>query len=216
MGPGTLGVAATQVNVYVNTVLATSQQPGAVSWLNYAFRILYLPIGLFGVSIASAVAAAASRSTPRARTCPRCGTRCRTRCAWCWRSPCRRPSGSSRSRVPIVRVIFERGRFLPSDTEAVAMALMGYAPGLVGYSAVKVLSPTFYALRDSRTPVDRQRDGGADERRPEHPARSRVRVPRARRSAPRSPSLFNASAPAGVAAPAARRLERRICVDWSP
>jgi putative peptidoglycan lipid II flippase len=55
--------------------------------------------------------------------------------------------------VPIVRVIFERGRFLPSDTEAVALALMGYAPGLVGYSAVKVLSPTFYALRDSRTPV---------------------------------------------------------------
>jgi putative peptidoglycan lipid II flippase len=55
--------------------------------------------------------------------------------------------------VPIVRVIFERGRFLPADTEAVALALMGYSPGLVGYSAVKVLSPTFYALRDSRTPV---------------------------------------------------------------
>ena len=54
MGPGTLGVAATQFNVYVNTVLATSQEPGAVSWLNYAFRILYLPIGLFGVAIASA------------------------------------------------------------------------------------------------------------------------------------------------------------------
>jgi putative peptidoglycan lipid II flippase len=55
--------------------------------------------------------------------------------------------------VPIVRMLFERGQFLPSDTQAVALALMGYAPGLVGYSAVKVLSPTFYALRDSRTPV---------------------------------------------------------------
>ena len=54
MGPGTIGLAATQVNVFVNTVLATGQGTGAVSWLNYAFRIMYLPIGLFGVSVATA------------------------------------------------------------------------------------------------------------------------------------------------------------------
>src|SRR6185295_17328630 len=54
MGPGTLGLAAVQINVFVNTYLATSQQQGAVSWLNYAFRLMYLPIGLFGVSIATA------------------------------------------------------------------------------------------------------------------------------------------------------------------
>ena len=54
MGPGTLGLAAVQINVFVNTYLATTQQQGAVSWLNYAFRLMYLPIGLFGVSIATA------------------------------------------------------------------------------------------------------------------------------------------------------------------
>ena len=54
MGPGTLGLAATQVNVFVNTLLATGEGTGAVSWLNYAFRLMYLPIGLFGVSIATA------------------------------------------------------------------------------------------------------------------------------------------------------------------
>ena len=54
MGPGTIGLAATQVNVFVNTLLATGQGTGAVSWLNYAFRLMYLPIGLFGVSIATA------------------------------------------------------------------------------------------------------------------------------------------------------------------
>ena len=54
MGPGTIGLAATQVNVFVNTVLATGEGTGAVSWLNYAFRLMYLPIGLFGVSIATA------------------------------------------------------------------------------------------------------------------------------------------------------------------
>ena len=54
MGPGTLGLAAVQINVFVNTYLATTQPQGAVSWLNYAFRLMYLPIGLFGVSIATA------------------------------------------------------------------------------------------------------------------------------------------------------------------
>ena len=54
MGPGTIGLAATQVNVFVNTLLATSEGTGAVSWLNYAFRLMYLPMGLFGVSIATA------------------------------------------------------------------------------------------------------------------------------------------------------------------
>ena len=61
MGPGTIGLAATQVNLLVNTVLATGQGTGAVSWLTYAFRLMYLPIGLFGVSIATAVLPDASR-----------------------------------------------------------------------------------------------------------------------------------------------------------
>ena len=55
MGPGTLGLAAVQINVFVNTYLATSQEQGAVSVLNYAFRLMYLPIGLFGVNAADDV-----------------------------------------------------------------------------------------------------------------------------------------------------------------
>jgi putative peptidoglycan lipid II flippase len=54
---------------------------------------------------------------------------------------------------PIVRVIFERRAFLPSDTVATAAALQFYAVGLLGYSIVRIASPTFYALGDSRTPV---------------------------------------------------------------
>src|SRR5262249_11477723 len=53
MGPGTLGGAAAQINVFVNTILATSE-PHAVSALNYAFRFMYLPVAIFGVSIATA------------------------------------------------------------------------------------------------------------------------------------------------------------------
>jgi putative peptidoglycan lipid II flippase len=54
---------------------------------------------------------------------------------------------------PIVALLLERGRFTEHDTAATAAALMFYAPGLVGYSAVKIASPSFYSLRDSRTPV---------------------------------------------------------------
>ena len=54
-------MAATQINVLVNTQFASSQGTGAVSWLDYAFRLMYLPIGLFGVSIAAASTPALSR-----------------------------------------------------------------------------------------------------------------------------------------------------------
>jgi putative peptidoglycan lipid II flippase len=152
MGPGTLGVAATQFNVYVNTVLATSQEPGAVSWLNYAFRIMYLPIGLFGVSVASAsLPLISSHAARKDLAAVRQTLSHALRLVLSLTVPA--TLGLIALGVPIVRVIFERGRFLPADTQAVAYALMAYSPGLVGYSAVKVLSPTFYALRDSRTPV---------------------------------------------------------------
>jgi putative peptidoglycan lipid II flippase len=55
--------------------------------------------------------------------------------------------------TPIVRLIYEHGRFTPADTAATAAALAFYAPGLVGYSAVKLISPAFYALGNSRIPV---------------------------------------------------------------
>ncbi len=152
MGPGTLGVAATQFNVYVNTVLATGEQAGAVSWLNYAFRIMYLPIGLFGVSLGSAsLPLISSHAARQDLVAVRETVAHALRLVLSLTVPA--TFGLIVLGVPIVRVIFERGQFLPSDTEAVAYALMAYAPGLVGYSAVKILSPTFYALRDSRTPV---------------------------------------------------------------
>ncbi len=67
MGPGTLGLAAVQINVLVNTSLAATQEQGAVSWLQYAFRLMYLPIGLFGVSIATAALPDISRQATASR-----------------------------------------------------------------------------------------------------------------------------------------------------
>jgi putative peptidoglycan lipid II flippase len=55
--------------------------------------------------------------------------------------------------TPIVQLLFERGHFLPADTAATAAALRWYAVGLIGYSAVRIASPTFYAIGESRTPA---------------------------------------------------------------
>ncbi len=152
MGPGTIGLAATQVNIFVNTLLATSQGTGAVSWLTYAFRLMYLPIGLFGVSIATAVLPAVSR---RAATDDIDGVRETLSRGVSLMLMLNVPAtlGLITLATPIVRLLFEHGRFLPADTAPTAAALRLYAVGLIGYSTARIASPAFYALRQSRIPV---------------------------------------------------------------
>ena len=152
IGFGTIAGAAVQINLLVNMVLATGEGAGAVSWLSYAFRVMYLPIGIFGVSIATATLPAVSRHAAQDSTE---GIRSTI-------------SGSLRMMLvlnvpalvglivlaePIVALIFERGSFLPSDTASTTAALVFYAPGLVGYSAVRIAVPCFYAMRNSLTPT---------------------------------------------------------------
>jgi putative peptidoglycan lipid II flippase len=152
MGPGTIGLAATQVNLFVNTLLATSQGTGAASWLTYAFRLMYLPIGLFGVSIGTAVLPAVSRhasvgDTPAIRHTVQRGL------AMMLMLNVPATLGLVVLAPSIVQLLFERGHFLPADTAATAGALRFYAVGLIGYSAVRIASPTFYAIGESRTPA---------------------------------------------------------------
>jgi putative peptidoglycan lipid II flippase len=152
MGPGTIGLAATQVNLFVNTLLATSQGTGAVSWLSYAFRLMYLPIGLFGVSIATAALPAVSRY---AAVGDEGGVRRTAAEAVAMMMVLNIPAtlGLVTLADPIVRLLFERGHFTPSDTASTAAALRLYAVGLVGYATARIVSPVFYAIRQSRVPV---------------------------------------------------------------
>src|SRR5471032_28184 len=117
MGPGTIGLAATQVNIFVNTLLATGQGTGAVSWLTYAFRLMYLPIGLFGVSIATAVLPAVSR---HAAVDDLAGIRATVSRGLAMMLMLNVPAtlGLFVLARPIVELLFEHGRFAPSDTEA--------------------------------------------------------------------------------------------------
>jgi len=152
MGPAVAGLAAVQINLFVNSWLAAGLGTGAVSWLDYAFRLMYMPIGLFGISIATASLPtisghAASRNDPGIRQAVSSGLRMMVML----NVPA--TFGLLALATPIVRLICERGRFTPADTAATAAALVCYAPGLVGYSAIKLISPSYYAMGHSRIPV---------------------------------------------------------------
>jgi putative peptidoglycan lipid II flippase len=113
---------------------------------------MYMPIGLFGISIATASLPtisghAADRNDPGIRRAVSSGLRMMLML----NVPA--TVGPLVLAMPIVRLIFERGRFTDADTAATAAALVCYAPGLIGYSAVKLVSPAFYALGNSRAPV---------------------------------------------------------------
>jgi putative peptidoglycan lipid II flippase len=152
MGPGTIGMAATQVNLFVNNQLATGEGTGAVSWLNYAFRLMYLPIGLFGVSIATATLPTVSRQVTH-KDLPAARETIARGISLMLMLNVPAMVGLVVLGIPIVRVIFEHRNFHPSDTIATAAALQFYAVGLVGYSVVRIVSPVFYALGRNRVPV---------------------------------------------------------------
>src|SRR5207253_7621724 len=144
MAPATVGLAAVQVNIFTGTVFA-SQEPSAVSWLQYAFRILYVPVGVFGVAAGTIATTGLAR---RAAAGAMEGLRDTLGRSVSLLAFLTLPAtvGLVVLGEPIVRLLFERGRFHAVDTEATAHALALYAIGLVGYTGVKVLAPAFYAL----------------------------------------------------------------------
>ncbi|MCG3135283.1 MAG: putative lipid II flippase MurJ [Planctomycetes bacterium] len=155
MAPATAGVAATQVNIFVNTSFA-SEVPGAVTWLGVAFRLMQLPIGVFGVAVATVAAtrfatdAAGDGAEPRAATLSPTMSRGLRLVAFLT-VPC--TLGLAALAVPIVRLLYEYGQFVPADTEGAARCVVMYGIGLYCYAAVKVVAPAFYALGKSRVPL---------------------------------------------------------------
>ena len=152
MGPGTIAGAALQVNLLVTTILATSQGTGAVSWLTYAFQVMYLPIGVLGVSIATAALPVLAKHAALGELHHVRRTISHSlRLMLMLMVPA--TVGLVVLAVPIVRLLFERRAFTPEDTQATALALAYYAPGMVGYSVVRLAVPSFYALGTSLTPA---------------------------------------------------------------
>jgi putative peptidoglycan lipid II flippase len=152
MIPGTIGLGATQINLLVNTMLATEQGTGAVSWLNYAFRLMQFPIGLFGVSLASATLPKISELKASADFSGFSNTLTKSLRLALAINLLAASSLAFLGR-PMIELLFQYGRFHPGDTLATAQALAAYSLGLVCYSAVKMMVPACYALGNTRVPV---------------------------------------------------------------
>ncbi|MCA1849732.1 MAG: murein biosynthesis integral membrane protein MurJ, partial [Acidobacteria bacterium] len=151
MGPAVIGTAATQINVLINTFYSSSIA-GGPSWLNYSFRLMQFPIGVFGVAIGTATLPTISRFAARGDI-PGFRSTLSSSIGLVFLMTIPSACGLIFLARPIIALLFERGAFTSSDTEMVVWALRGYSIGLAGYAAIKVLSPAFYALDDARTPM---------------------------------------------------------------
>ncbi|HEX7261492.1 MAG TPA: murein biosynthesis integral membrane protein MurJ, partial [Luteolibacter sp.] len=145
MGPAVISSSVVQINVMVNSSFAYGLVEGSVSWLSYAFRVMQLPIGVFGVAVATVTLPALSRAaiggiSDEFRPTLAKGLRLVAFLVI--------PSalGLAFLAEPIISVLFERGKFHGIDRIQTAAALRAYGYGLVFYAWLKVLQPAFYAI----------------------------------------------------------------------
>lgn len=152
MVPSVIAASAVQVNVLVNTSFALQVGLAAPAWLNNAFRLMQLPIGIFGVAVATITLPVVSRiaaNADRSAFGPTLGKALRL--AIFLTLPA--AVGLCFLAHPIISLIYEHGNFRANDAINSALALQFYALGLVGYSCIKVLSPAFYAIDHKWTPM---------------------------------------------------------------
>ncbi|HSZ52418.1 MAG TPA: murein biosynthesis integral membrane protein MurJ [Caulobacteraceae bacterium] len=151
MWPSLIAAATVQVNVLINGMFA-SEINGGQSWLYCAFRLMQLPIGVFGVSLGTATLPAVTRAAARGDMDAFGHTvRDSLRLAAFLTLPA--AAGLAALADPIIAVIYQHGRFSAHDTHQTAMALQAYAVGLSGYAAILVLRPCFYALNLPKIPM---------------------------------------------------------------
>ncbi|MBK8810017.1 MAG: murein biosynthesis integral membrane protein MurJ [Acidobacteria bacterium] len=151
MGPAIIGTSAVQVKVLVDTFVVSGID-GGQSWLSYAFRLMQFPIGVFGVAIGTAAIPTLSKLASEENFKEfRSTLSDAVKLIFLLTIPS--ACGLIVLGEPIIRLIYEGGRFGAADTNMTAWALSAYSVGLAGYAAIKVLSPSFYALDDAKTPM---------------------------------------------------------------
>lgn len=152
MAPAVIAASAVQVNVMINTSFATHCEQGAVTWLNNAFRLMQLPLGVFGVAIGTVTLPLLAKTIAVG---DRLGFRQSLargmRLAFVLTIPS--AVGLMLLAQPIIGLLYERGASTANDTAQAASALQFYAIGLVAYSGIKVLAPAFYAIDKRKTPM---------------------------------------------------------------
>jgi len=152
MIPALFGVSVSQINLLLDTFIASFLQTGSISWLYYSDRLLEFPLGLFGIAIATVILP--SLSSSHVNKSPQAFAKTLD---WGIRSVCflgvPAMFGLMVLAEPMLRVLFMRGEFDIQDVSMSAMSLWAYASGLLSFMLVKVLAPGYYSRQDTKTPV---------------------------------------------------------------
>jgi putative peptidoglycan lipid II flippase len=152
MGPSVIAASTTQFNVLVNSMFASTLGDGAIFWLAIAFRLMQLPLGLFGVALGTVTLPLLSRLVVAGQMI---GFRAELARAMRLMFLLTIPStiGLMMLAEPIISVLYQHGRFDATQAAQAGGALRFYAIGLAGYAALKVLVNAFYALDRRKTPM---------------------------------------------------------------
>lgn len=152
MIPALFGVSVSQINLLLDTMVASFLMTGSISWLYYSDRLLEFPLGLFGIAIATVILPALSRKHVDAESKGFSNTM-----DWGVRMVILLgvPAmiGLMVLAKPMLMVLFMRGEFMPSDVNNASLSLLAYASGLLNFMLIKVLAPGYYSRQDTKTPV---------------------------------------------------------------
>ncbi len=150
--PITAGLAITQINIFVSTILASNLPEGSITYLYYSMRLIHFPVGVFGVAMGMAVLPSLSEHAVK-------GDRDKIKedfsfaLRFLFFITVPAMVGLIALRFPIVSTLYQRGKFGAAATIGTADALMFYSVGIWAMVGVRVIAATFYSMQDTRTPV---------------------------------------------------------------
>ncbi|MFT4563863.1 MAG: putative peptidoglycan lipid II flippase [Gammaproteobacteria bacterium] len=152
MGPAMFGVSVAQINLLIDTVIASLLETGSISWLYYSDRLMEFPLGVFGIALATVVLPNLSRHHANGDETGYSET-----LDWALRLTLliALPAaiGLALLAEPMLSTLFQYRAFDERDVVMAGRSLMAYSTGLTAFILVKILAPGFYAKQDTRTPV---------------------------------------------------------------
>ncbi|MCF7981873.1 MAG: murein biosynthesis integral membrane protein MurJ, partial [Pseudomonadales bacterium] len=152
MLPALFGVSVSQINLLLDTLLASFLKTGSVSWLYYSDRLVELPLGVFGIAIATVILPSLSRLHASQST-----EKFSQTLDWALRSVCVIGVPAALALFilaePLIITLFQYGAMTERDVAMAAMSLRAYSFGLFAFMLIKVLAPGYFSRQDTKTPV---------------------------------------------------------------
>ncbi|OGW14175.1 MAG: murein biosynthesis integral membrane protein MurJ [Nitrospinae bacterium RIFCSPLOWO2_12_FULL_47_7] len=152
LGPSVVGLGAYEINIIVDTLLASLLPGGSISYLYYANRLVQLPMGIFAVALGVAILPTLSDHASR-KEFPELIKTLSFGIRLILFITVPATVGLILLRFPIINSLWERGEFSRTATEGTAFALLCYSVGLCGFAGTRVVATAFYSLQDTKTPA---------------------------------------------------------------